>query len=343
MLIDAAAERLDAQSVRICWESAYDVEVAVYAGKTPDRVDLREPVALSDHGCAEVGGLDPLARYYFLLEAGGERLMTAERRVCMEGTVNFRDLGGYETAAGRRVRWGRVFRSDGLSRLSYRDLEQFRQMGIRRVYDLRTRSEMAGAPDRLPGEPDQVLSPTEFIAFTNQAGDPTGLGEDWGLVEEPIDTIDKNGFWLHGVEYTAAELIPYTTGDKKGPRPQLVARYDRAHAARGVLREVKVLRVLDGGQYDPLCIAVNRDRLKHDEAGRAEFLAFRREYLRVLMAKRNLSERAVLAFEEQENEIKSFFDEQDAHERKRLKVARSVSARVMVDVEGEGEESVRAG
>ena len=152
ILIDAAAERLDARSVRICWESGCDAEVAVYAGKTPDRVDLREPVALSDHGCVEVGELDPLARYYFVLEAGGERLMTAERRVCMEGTVNFRDLGGYETAAGRRVRWGRVFRSDGLSRLSDRDLEQFRQMGIRRVYDLRTHSEMAGAPDRLPGD-----------------------------------------------------------------------------------------------------------------------------------------------------------------------------------------------
>lgn len=152
ILTDAAAAHLDANTVQICWESAYDAEVAVYAGKTPDRLDRREPVALSDHGCVEVGGLDPLARYYFSLETGGDRLTTADRRVCMEGTVNFRDLGGYETADGRRVRWGRVFRSDGLSRLSDRDLGLFRQMGIRRVYDLRTHSEMAGAPDRLPGD-----------------------------------------------------------------------------------------------------------------------------------------------------------------------------------------------
>lgn len=150
ILVDAAAERVDAQSVRICWESAHDAEVAVYAGKRPDGPDRHEPVALSDHGCVEVGELDPLARYYFVLEAHEERLMTAERRVYMENTVNFRDLGGYETEDGRRVRWGHVFRSDGLARLSDRDLERFRQMCIRRVYDLRTHSERAGAPDRLP-------------------------------------------------------------------------------------------------------------------------------------------------------------------------------------------------
>ncbi len=34
IFIDAAAERLDAQSVRICWESAHDAEVA----GAPDRL-----------------------------------------------------------------------------------------------------------------------------------------------------------------------------------------------------------------------------------------------------------------------------------------------------------------
>jgi len=189
---------------------------------------------------------------------------------------------------------------------------------------------MLRMPDRLPGERDQILSPIDFLALTNQAGDPTHLGNDWGLHEVGIDTLDKDGFQLHGVEYTAVELIPYTTGDKDGARPQLVARYDRAQAARGVLREVKVLEVLEGGAYRPICIAIPREQLKHDVASRAEFLAFRREYLRVLTSKRNLTEREVQAHREQERELKAFFDEQGAHARRKLKVERGVSARATV-------------
>ena len=34
-----------------------------------------------------------------------------DRRVPLDGAVNFRDLGGYIGAGGRQVRWGRVFRA----------------------------------------------------------------------------------------------------------------------------------------------------------------------------------------------------------------------------------------
>ena len=41
--------------------------------------------------------------------------MCAERWLALEGSRNFRDLGGYETADGRAVRWGRMFRSGSLA------------------------------------------------------------------------------------------------------------------------------------------------------------------------------------------------------------------------------------
>ena len=47
--------------------------------------------------------------------------MPRERLVALEGTLNFRDLGGYTAADGRTVRWGSVFRSDGLGRLTDTD------------------------------------------------------------------------------------------------------------------------------------------------------------------------------------------------------------------------------
>lgn len=59
-----------------------------------------------------------------------------------------RDLGGYRTADGRRVRTGLVYRSVGLNRLADEDVDAFRALGIKTVYDLRTEHERGTAPDR---------------------------------------------------------------------------------------------------------------------------------------------------------------------------------------------------
>jgi protein-tyrosine phosphatase len=61
----------------------------------------------------------------------------AQRHVPFERLHNFRDLGGYPTADGREVRWGRLYRSDSLGKLAGNDLAQFAATGIRTVIDLR--------------------------------------------------------------------------------------------------------------------------------------------------------------------------------------------------------------
>jgi protein-tyrosine phosphatase len=73
-----------------------------------------------------------------------------ERHVPFEAAFNFRDLGGYETADGRRVCRGAVYRSDTLHRLTTADLELATRIGIRTVIDLRTADELAhvGSYDR---------------------------------------------------------------------------------------------------------------------------------------------------------------------------------------------------
>jgi protein-tyrosine phosphatase len=65
------------------------------------------------------------------------------RRVELEGSFNFRDLGGYKAADGRTVRWRQLFRSDGLHRLTGADLDQLVGLGLRTVIDLRTAEEVS--------------------------------------------------------------------------------------------------------------------------------------------------------------------------------------------------------
>ena len=84
------------------------------------------------------------------------------RHVALEGAANFRDLGGYATEDGRRVRWGLFYRSDELSELSDADLEKLRGLGVRLVCDFRGEAERREAPDRLPASPAPEVAELEI-------------------------------------------------------------------------------------------------------------------------------------------------------------------------------------
>lgn len=82
----------------------------------------------------------------------GAEAVAAEpaRRLPLEGAVNFRDLGGYATADGRRVRWGVLYRSDALDTLTPADWALLDPSRISRITDFRAAAEAAKRPDRLP-------------------------------------------------------------------------------------------------------------------------------------------------------------------------------------------------
>ena len=70
-----------------------------------------------------------------------------ERRIDLEGCLNFRDLGGYPTMDGRRVRWRRLFRSDALHGLTSDDVARLRNIGLSTVIDLRSSAELRADGD----------------------------------------------------------------------------------------------------------------------------------------------------------------------------------------------------
>jgi protein-tyrosine phosphatase len=73
-----------------------------------------------------------------------------DRRVPFEGVPNFRDLGGYPTRSGARVRWGLVFRAGVLDGFRPADLALYDQLGLRVVFDLRSDEECEVRPSAVP-------------------------------------------------------------------------------------------------------------------------------------------------------------------------------------------------
>lgn len=71
-----------------------------------------------------------------------------DRLLPLAGTYNLRDTGGYPAATGE-TRWGKLYRSDALHRLTDGSRAQLGALGIRLVVDLRDDSELATSPSRL--------------------------------------------------------------------------------------------------------------------------------------------------------------------------------------------------
>lgn len=89
-----------------------------------------------------------------------------------EGTYNFRDTGGMPLSSGGATRSGILYRSDALSGLTARGLEQLADTDIGVVVDLRTPMERQMAPDRLPAS-----RAFEVVELALVEGAVTGLAQ----------------------------------------------------------------------------------------------------------------------------------------------------------------------
>lgn len=73
-----------------------------------------------------------------------------ERVLPLEGGFNFRDMGGYQTASGQSVKWGKVFRSDEMHHLTPADLDYLNRIPLLTIVDFRSEKEIEGTPDKKP-------------------------------------------------------------------------------------------------------------------------------------------------------------------------------------------------
>lgn len=73
---------------------------------------------------------------------------TPTRLLPFEGGCNFRDLGGYVTTDGARLRWRRLFRSGIMTHFTAADAEAAAALGIRCIVDLRRADERRNEPTR---------------------------------------------------------------------------------------------------------------------------------------------------------------------------------------------------
>lgn len=119
----------------------------IFVGHTPNTIEWSREVELTD-GIAL--NSDPHRRLYLALIGEQDTLILSERRLPLQGADNFRDIGGIPTQSGRKVAWGKIYRSDDLSELSEDDLDYLASIGLHHIFDLRSDIEISEAPDKYP-------------------------------------------------------------------------------------------------------------------------------------------------------------------------------------------------
>jgi len=148
----------------------------------PGRADPEQPSAHyvdDDPGRARISGLPHDRRHYFRLrDQHGNEATSTERRFGLEGAPNFRDFGGYPTRDGGRVRWGSLYRSGQLSRLSDRDLDLLASLELDLVCDLRREDEQESEPSRLP-----VANRPRVVSLPIVPGSGNAMFEEHGREE----------------------------------------------------------------------------------------------------------------------------------------------------------------
>ena len=211
-------ERSIAGNLRIVWpdKNPGAMDYTVYIGITPHTlIPLSRSDVVEDDLHVEVKNLDPEQRYYVeIVSKGIGSGVFGERRVACEGTFNCRDLGGYLTVDGRKIKWGAVFRSDGFSGLSEKGLRQLEKTGIRHIIDLRTADEVKSSPDKVPGDSSVIYDhyPVKHGEFNFihamerlKQGDADWLSEAY-MVKGYINSLEHYGpMWGKALKSIAAE------------------------------------------------------------------------------------------------------------------------------------------
>ena len=206
------------------------------------------------------------------------------RHLPLQGAPNFRDLGGYRTADGRSVKWGLVYRSDALNKLSGEDQAYLERLDIRRIVDFRAPDEVQDGPDRLP---PPLAASVQHLSIEFQGlnvrqfskrilhGDTAGLHFDTLLVDANQAMVRQFSpvyrDWLHGLVtgQGAPQVFHCTAGkDRTGfaaavlllslgvPRDTVMQDYLASNAyleARNA-RSMRMMRIFSLFRTDPAVV-----------------------------------------------------------------------------------------
>jgi protein-tyrosine phosphatase len=188
--------RADCRAVTTCtveWELARS-PVRVFAGVSPSDIDRSRPIAVVEDALEVTLPVPTPGRttYFEIVPRRAKHgPIVTDRFLRLASAPNTRDLGGYGTYDGKHVRWGRVFQSDGLERLSDADRTRLTTLGLRTTCPAATSSPSATASTSSePSGPSDSSAPVDPSAPTDPPA-PSALVD--AVIREAAAAVTSRG------------------------------------------------------------------------------------------------------------------------------------------------------
>jgi protein-tyrosine phosphatase len=173
----ATLTRLDAQTVELDASALKPASVWISADTKVDSADTKAAVP-GKAGKLKLAIPASERRYVILRGADGQDTVLAERSVALQQGSNFRDVGGYVTKDGHKVRWGKAFRSGAMPLLSEADYALVQQLAIGSVVDFRSLDEREVAPDQIDDRTGALFIANDYSLKPLMAKMGKGDGEN---------------------------------------------------------------------------------------------------------------------------------------------------------------------
>ncbi|MGX6978334.1 tyrosine-protein phosphatase [Vagococcus elongatus] len=169
-------------------------DVALYVGFSPKKETINTLVGKNIKGIFRFYSPIEKGRPYFkYLNESDSSILFSERVLPLEGAINIRDMGGYETNDNRRTKWGVLYRGDQLSKLTDKDVELLKKIGLKTIIDFRSSHERGLNPNREISSVEQTILSDPHSSFSEAAAEAVDLHSEnqklvrsleQGLIEE---------------------------------------------------------------------------------------------------------------------------------------------------------------
>lgn len=130
-----------------------------------------------------------------LIQENSSIVSLNRRKVKVAGLDNIRDIGGYKTKDGKRVKWGKLYRADSLSKMTENGKKDFEKLKIGYIFDLRDDNETAKAPDPV----------FKNVTYLHTEIPTSGVAPQKPRTTEEIRNFYSNpetlNYWKDGYEY----------------------------------------------------------------------------------------------------------------------------------------------
>lgn len=200
---------------------------------------------------------------------------------------------------------------------------------------------MLQEPRHLDGQRREQFSPDQFYAVSRVVRtDVDGFDDGLWLTEEPCPKITSDGVQFHATVYFHPSLDVLVDVGAAAPQRNFVVRYNRAHLARGVLKEIVILEKDALGGYVERCRCHPKDEFTQIDFNR--LIAQRERLKKVLLAKVAHAQGMRITLEHGDRALEELRNEQARQVRLQRKARRVPIAAAPIMANSQREDAHRA-